>query len=412
MIKVAIKLLMIGLSLSNVLLLECMHVQGPANPADQELINAAEAALNAGANINYADSNGWTALMMAAVYGHIDIVRLFLEQGADVNHADTLGYTALMWAAVYEHTEMVRLLIERGGDVNGANNAGNTALMLAANAGHEDIARLLIEHGADVNLVADRDGFTTLSYVIYKSTIPTAEELQRPNQLNLGIPNLEQPARQFLSEVFEGNELAYAAARGDTKHVVELLSTPSQAQPQSPQAQSLIAQLRKLLASCAILPPAIPPQPLNINHQNTQGMTALHWAAAQGHNNIVKLLLDFGANVNLQNAEGNTPLHLAARNGNLSVVKLLLARGANATVVNRQGQTALALAYRYHHPDVLAFLEAQAGRAVFGRVSQLGRRGGFAWQPTGELLPPEVARQIAQLAQAPVHPTLPSGSHS
>ncbi len=328
MIKNITRLLLIGLSLSHAMSLESMQVQEPTNPASFKLRRAVaagdpqavEAALNAGANINYADSNGWTALMMAALYGHIDIVRLLIDAGAHVNCA---------------------------------NNYGNSALIYAAGEGYTEIVRLLIEHGA---------------------TIPTKEELQRFA--------LQLHARQALSAVFEGNELAYAAARGDTKHVVELLST-------LPQAEPLLAQLRKLLASYAILPPMIPPQ-ININHQDSHGMTALHWAAAQGHNNIVKLLLDFGANVNLQNAEGNTPLHLAARNGNLSVVKLLLARGANATVVNRQGQTALALAYRYHHPNVVAFLEAQAGRAVFGRVSRAGRAGEFAWQPTptGATLPP------------------------
>ncbi len=395
MIKVAIKLLMIGLSLSNVLLLECMHVQGLASPANQELINAAkngnlegvEAALNAGVDVNYADSDGYTALMWAAVYEHTEMVRLLIEQGADVNRANNNGTTALMWAAVYGHTDIVRLLIEQGAEVNRANNYGSTALIWAALYERINTARVLIGHGA---------------------RIPTEGDLQRFAQGVPDFPAALQRTRQALSAVFEGNELAYAAARGDTKRVVVLLSTLPQAQPQSPQTKSLIAQLRKLLASYAILAPMIPPQ-ININHPDSHGMTALHWAAAQGYNDIIKLLLDFGANINPQNAEGNTPLHLAARNGNLSVVKLLLARGANATVVNRQGQTALALAYRYHHPNVVAFLEAQAGRAVFGRVSRAGRVGGFAWQPTGTTLPPEIVDIIAQFAQAAGH-IPPSGS--
>ncbi len=385
-----------------------------------------QAALNDGADVNHVDDIGWTALWWAASKGYTDIARLLIEHGADVNHADAHGYTVLSWTATKRYPDIVRLLIEHGADVNHVNDYGYTVLMMAACSGRTDIVRVLIGHGADVNPVANSEGFTILSCVIHQSTItvrswrprllatarlliehgariPTEEELQRPNQLNPRIPNLEQPARQFLSEVFEGNELAYAAARGDTKHVAELLSTPSQAQPQSPQAKSLTAQLRKPLASYAILPPAIPPQPLNINHQDSHGMTALHWAAAQGHNDIVKLLLDFGANINLQNAEGNTPLHLAARNGNVSTVRLLLARGANATIVNRQGQTPLALAQQYHQRTVVGLLAGEAGRAVFGRVSQAGRAGEFAWQPTptGATLPAEIAHIIAQFAQAP-----------
>ncbi len=329
MIKVAIKLLMIGLSLSNVLLLECMHVQGPANPANQELINAAE-------------------------NGNLEGVEAALSAGVDVNYADVHGNTALILAAAYGHTEMVRLLIEHGADVNRANNYGNTALTWAALYGYTEIARVLIEHGA---------------------RIPTGEHLQRFA--------LQLRARQVLSAVFEGNELAYAAARGDTKRVVELLSTLPQAQP------------------------------LTINHQDGHGMTALHWAAAQGHDDIIKLLLEFGANINLQNAQGDTPLHLAARNGNLSTVRLLLARGANVTMVNRQGQTPLVLAQQYHRSAIVDLLARQAGRAVFGRVSRAGRAGEFAWQPTptGATLPPEIADIIAQFAQAPGHMP-PSGSSS
>ncbi len=389
MIKNITRLLLIGLSLSHAMSLESMQVQEPTNPASFKLRRAVEAgdpqaveaALNAGANINYADSNGWTALMMAALHGHIDIVRLLIDAGAHVNCANNYDNSALMWAALYGHTEIVRLLLEQGADVNRANNYGDTALIWAARHGHEDIARMLMGHGA---------------------RMPTEGDLQR----------FALQVRLALSAVFEGNELAYAAARGDTKRVVVLLSTPTQAQPQSPQTKSLIAQLRKLLASYAILPPMIPPQ-ININHPDSHGMTALHWAAAQGYNDIIKLLLDFGANINPQNAQGNTPLHLAARNGNLSTVRLLLARGANVTMVNRQGQTPLALARQYHRSAIVDLLAREAGRAVFGRVSRAGRAGEFAWQPTptGATLPPEIADIIAQFAQAPGHMP-PSGSVS
>ncbi len=125
----------------------------------------------------------------------------------------------------------------------------------------------------------------------------------------------------------------------------------------------------------------------------------------QQQDDVVKLLLDHGANINLQNAEGNTPLHLAARNGKLSTVQLLMARGANPALANANGDVPITLAYRYYHPDVAAFLEREAGRVVFGRISRAGRVGEFAWQPAGQQqpLPPEIADIIAQFALAPGH---------
>jgi ankyrin repeat protein len=128
---------------------------------------------------------------------------------------------------------------------------------------------------------------------------------------------------------------------------------------------------------------------------------------------VVRLLLDHGFILHTQDANGNTPLHLAARNGNLSTVKLLIARGTRLTLVNRDGQTPLTLAYRYHRPDIVALLEREADIAVFGRLSRAGRAGGFTWQPTptGEFLPPDAARQIAQYALAPGY-IPPTGSPS
>ncbi len=461
MIKITIKLLTISLWLCNALLLECMEVQQNLD-ANQELINAVksgnlegvEAALSKGADVNHATNEDMTALSLAARDGHegivrvllehkadanrgypllfamdkgrINIVKILIEAGADPNEADNFGHSALMEAAMLGYTQTVRLLLKAGADINHADHEGNTALIWAATRGYIDIVKMLIERGADINHTNDGgndalilslinmtrlpDSFyaqllaTARLLIEHGATIPTEGDLQRYAQR--GILRFHNPeyAGQALSAVFEGNELAYAAARGDTKRVVVLLSTLPQAQPQSPQTKSLIAQLRKLLASYAILAPMIPPQ-ININHPDSHGMTALHWAAAQGHDDIIKLLLDFGANINLRNVEGNTPLHLAARNGNLSTVRLLLARGANATLVNRDGQTPLGLARQYHRSAIVDLLGREAGRAVFGRVSRLGRTGQLAWQPVGQEqpLPSEIADIIAQFAQAPGH---------
>ncbi len=170
MIKIITKLLLIGLLLGSALSLESMELQGLANPANEELIGAVkksnlaavEAALKAGANINYADELDWTALTYAA-RRDTDIVRILIDAGADVNCADVHGNSALMWATNAGHIDIVRLLLEQGADVNHADNNGNTALIWAARHGHEDIARMLIGHGADINHT-DNNGDTALMW--------------------------------------------------------------------------------------------------------------------------------------------------------------------------------------------------------------------------------------------------------
>ncbi len=80
----------------------------------------------------------------------------------------------------------------------------------------------------------------------------------------------------------------------------------------------MLQRVRRWLASYTLLPPLLP-QTFNINRQDTGGTTALHWAAAQGHANIVNDLLNAGANWRLENAEGLTPYQLAERNRNEAI---------------------------------------------------------------------------------------------
>ncbi|KKP02371.1 hypothetical protein THAR02_05523 [Trichoderma harzianum] len=58
------------------------------------------------------------------------------------------------------------------------------------------------------------------------------------------------------------------------------------------------------------------------------GRTALNWASAGGHKDIVQLLLDTGVDVNSEDIDGWASLHWASERGHEDVVRLLLDRGA------------------------------------------------------------------------------------
>ena len=68
--------------------------------------------------------------------------------------------------------------------------------------------------------------------------------------------------------------------------------------------------------------------------------TALHRAAKEGFDQIVRVLLAAGASVDAQNSNGDTPLHKAVWQGRLSTVKVLIANGASLTIEKINGQTA------------------------------------------------------------------------
>ncbi|KAJ6161244.1 hypothetical protein N7470_004640 [Penicillium chermesinum] len=86
-------------------------------------------------------------------------------------------------------------------------------------------------------------------------------------------------------------------------------------------------------------------QGANINDcENDFGVTPLHCAVNQGHEEMIELLLDHKANINAACKHGNTALHMAAEQGYRKIIRTLLHRRANSRTVNKQGNTALQLA--------------------------------------------------------------------
>jgi ankyrin repeat protein len=125
--------------------------------------------LDRGAFANAAESDGWTALILASNRSHLETVRCLVERGgANANAARTIdGYTALMTASDKGHLETVRFLVERGGaDVNAAmTTTGSTALMIASSKGNLETVRCLVERGgANVNAARTTDDVTALMW--------------------------------------------------------------------------------------------------------------------------------------------------------------------------------------------------------------------------------------------------------
>lgn len=76
-----------------------------------------------------------------------------------------------------------------------------------------------------------------------------------------------------------------------------------------------------------------------VNAADKSSTSALIMAANMGYDNIVNLLLDFGADINFQGAGGVTPLHCAVAIGNSTVVSSLLQRAPKINLRNSAGKT-------------------------------------------------------------------------
>lgn len=85
---------------------------------------------------------------------------------------------------------------------------------------------------------------------------------------------------------------------------------------------------------------------------NRPGWTPLHYAAAIGNNDIVKLLLDKSAYIDAESPNKTTPIMMASRGGHIYTVKLLLDEGADATLKNDLGMSAIDFAEKFNHKDI------------------------------------------------------------
>jgi uncharacterized protein len=127
--------------------------------------------------------DGFPVVALAAVFGHLDVVRCLADCGANINASATngTGYNALTGAVASGQTEIVKWLLQKGANPNHRYGAGYSPLLTAAANGHLEIAKLLLAHGADHYAITN-DGKSALSLATERNH-PTVADYLRNHQL-------------------------------------------------------------------------------------------------------------------------------------------------------------------------------------------------------------------------------------
>jgi uncharacterized protein len=253
-----------------------------AQRGDQEQVKLL---LEHNADVNATQGDGMTALHWAAYLDNLPLTQMLLSAGARVSAVTRLGsITPLFFACSNGSAAVADALLRAGADVNATKDAGTTPLMVAASSGSAELVRLLLAHGADVNIREAVHGQTALMF---------AAASNRPEVVQLLV--------------------AHGADSAIATNVTKV--------GRGANANNGLALEDRIQGATAM-----------------GGMTALLFAARDGHIEAVQALVNAGADVNQASSGENTsPLLIAIINGHYVVAQYLLDHGADPNIANTAG---------------------------------------------------------------------------
>jgi hypothetical protein len=138
-----------------------------------------------GADVRRSNRNGEQPLQLAAWGGHLDAVKWLLERGAPLER-EGKQWGALHYAVFNGHEQVVNDLMVRGANVNARSPNGSTPLMLAAREGRDGLARTLLEAGANPKMQSDW-GDTALTMAMRYDHLRLAKMISSPEEFAIAV---------------------------------------------------------------------------------------------------------------------------------------------------------------------------------------------------------------------------------
>ncbi|KAL0967854.1 hypothetical protein UPYG_G00258270 [Umbra pygmaea] len=127
-------------------------------------------------DINQLDKDNRTALHVACVNGHTDVVQFLVESKAKLNLCDNQNRSPLMKAVQCQQERCVATLLEHDADPNLVDVNGNTALHLASCIPSITTAMLLLENDATIN-AQNKEGYSPLTMAVKENHADMTEFL-------------------------------------------------------------------------------------------------------------------------------------------------------------------------------------------------------------------------------------------
>uniref|UniRef100_A0A0D2Y576 Nephrocystin 3-like N-terminal domain-containing protein n=1 Tax=Fusarium oxysporum (strain Fo5176) TaxID=660025 RepID=A0A0D2Y576_FUSOF len=370
---------------------EC-PVKGMSSPlhiavAAQNLLGC-ELLLDAGCQVNAEDRDGSTALSIAADLNDLDIVECLVSHGADPSKPDY--ETPLHIAVDWGNLEMVEIILSSRFfiDIDAKGEKEYTALGIAATTGRSDIVSMLLDHGADPNMrngqrnssaplhIAANKGHRSIVIELLKrGADPYPETTKESSAFHAAcIGGWLDVMETFLEVVDDVGELVNfewgwagtplkAAASGGRLDAVKLLLSKG-ANPKN-QLQSKINRGQTIIHAAAeggntqvleTILEAVDDSSLEIRDRAQR--TPLWYACVEGHEDMVKYLLERGASTDAIFDDGDNIIPIIVSGGSEKNLKLVLEKNPNLDTdcILPDGETPLFKAVNSGHDKVVPIL--------------------------------------------------------
>ena len=176
------------------------HISPRSTPlmasAEKNTLKCFELLLDANANVMNQRKDGADALYMASRYGNHQIIRMLAVNNkieGIVNQETFHGRTAIMTAALHGHIEACKELHECGAKLNYQDNDKLTALILATHEGHLLLIRWLVVNGANIE-IKDKHGGSAIDAALgngYSEIVNFLIQSQHIQKHYAGVPELK-----------------------------------------------------------------------------------------------------------------------------------------------------------------------------------------------------------------------------